>query len=105
MDQKHLSEVLKKTFVQRQILGDYKGAYSMGITLNPNDKKQLAISLRIESEELGSFPSSVYVGKEAVPVVVNGRFVPPSAARHPRSWYRVRTRRTPRVTARRTPQA
>lgn len=74
MDQEYLSQILKSEVVHRKILKAYAGAYSIGITINPQNAKQLAIKLDVEGDDLEQFPTSLSVGKEEIPVIVTGHF-------------------------------
>jgi len=72
MDAKQLMNWVEEPATHRQIVGDYEGGYSLGVTDNPP-----AFLLRVESSEASHFPTKVNVHGVEVPVIVHGNFVPP----------------------------
>ncbi len=78
MQQARLLDLLKKPEVQRNILGDYRGGYSLGLTLNPENRNQLAIRLRIEADDRWDFPDEIEVDGERIPLIVNPNFQMPT---------------------------
>ncbi|HTU18179.1 MAG TPA: hypothetical protein VMG10_08950 [Gemmataceae bacterium] len=72
MDVKELMSWAEEAATHQKIVGDYEGAYSLGVTDNP-----LAFLLRVEPDEISRFPTTVNLHGVDVPVVVHGNFVPP----------------------------
>jgi hypothetical protein len=72
MDAKQLLRWVEEPATHQQIVGDYDGGYALGVTDAP-----LAFLLRVESSEVGKFPTKVHIHGVEVPVVVHGNFVPP----------------------------
>ena len=77
MKQERLADLIERPETHRLILGNYKGSYSLGLTLNPRNRSQLAIRVRIEGANVAQVPSQIVLEGEAVPVVVNANFVAP----------------------------
>lgn len=82
MDAKQLMHWVEEPATHQRIVGDYDGAYALGVTDNPP-----AFLLRVESKEASEFPTSVNIHGVEVPVVVHGNFAPPVpiGKRHGRS--------------------
>lgn len=74
MDPNRLATLLEKPEVQKSILRGYQGGYSLGLTQNPAKRQELAIRLRIESEDTSPIPSEIVLDGEAVPIVVSPGF-------------------------------
>ena len=74
MDQDRLANLIEKPEVQQQILGDYEGGYSLGLTLNPQNRDEIAIRIRIEGDDAIDIPRQIVLDGEAVPVIVNTNF-------------------------------
>lgn len=68
-----LGNFLKQDSNVKDILGEYTGPYSIGITLQG---EVLALRLRVTE---GNFPEHVMIGDETVPLVVSHDFVQPTA--------------------------
>ena len=79
MDQKMLANLIEQPEVQRMILGDYRGSYSIGITLNPENRRELAIRVRIEGEAATSIPHHITLSGTRIPIIVSTSFIPPVA--------------------------
>lgn len=77
MQQDRLAELVEDPELHRRLLGDYDGAYSLGITLNPEDRSELAIRVRIEGEDASLIAREVELDGELIPVVVNTGFQSP----------------------------
>jgi hypothetical protein len=77
MDQNRLAALIEKPEIQQQILGDYDGGYSLGLTASPSRRGDLAIRVRIESPDADRIPSEIVLDGEAVPVIVNTGFKVP----------------------------
>lgn len=74
MDQNRLASLIEKPEVQNRILGNYEGGYALGLTLNPQNRSELAIRVRIEGEDAGDIPQQILLEGEAVPVIVSTNF-------------------------------
>lgn len=77
MDEDRLATLIEKPEVQQRILGDYAGGYSLGLTSHPSGDGDLAIRVRIESQDADRIPSEVVLDGEAIPVIVNTGFKVP----------------------------
>jgi hypothetical protein len=77
MNQDRLSALIKQPDVQRKILSNYHGVYSIGLTLNPANRRQIAIRVRIEGEDVSKIPSKVVLDGETIPIVVAPNFRAP----------------------------
>lgn len=77
MDQRHLAALIERPEVQRQLLNGYRGPFSLGITLNPWNRRELAISVQIAGSDPSHLPSEVELEGETIPVVVEGDFKTP----------------------------
>ncbi len=71
MDTKQLMSWAEEPATHQKIVGDYDGAYALGVTDNPP-----AFLLRVEPKEVGNFPTKVMIHGVEVPVVVHGSFAP-----------------------------
>lgn len=78
MEANRLATFIEKPEVQQRILGNYEGGYSLGLTSNPSKQGNLAIRVRIESQDAGRIPSEIVLDGEAVPVIVNTGFRVPA---------------------------
>jgi hypothetical protein len=72
-----LASLIETPEVQRRLLGDYSGAYSIGVTTNPSDPDTPAIRVRVQGTESSNIPSELVLDGEIVAVVANTRFTPP----------------------------
>ncbi len=82
MKQNRLAALIERPEVQRRILGDYEGGYSLGLTLNPQNRKELAIRVRIEGDDTADIPSQVVLDGETIPILVAPNFkIPEPLAR------------------------
>lgn len=77
MTQNHLVELIKRPEVQRMILRDYEGAYSIGLTLNPANRSEVAVRVRVERDNANEIPAEIVLEGEAIPVIVNTDFQTP----------------------------
>lgn len=78
MDAKTLGTLAEKPEVQRRILGDYKGPYSLGVARIGNSNQKWGFRLRIEGDFRADTHTIMLEG-EAVPVIITGGFRAPSA--------------------------
>jgi hypothetical protein len=74
MDQERLANLIGRQEIQKKILGNYRGGYSIGLSLNPENRSQLAIRVRIEGQESAGIPSQVVLEGEPIPIIVNTNF-------------------------------
>lgn len=72
MNVNQLTNWVEQPETHRQIVGDYQGSYALGVTTNP-----LAFVLRVEPEDVSSFPNKVNIQGVDVPVIVQGNFKQP----------------------------
>jgi hypothetical protein len=74
MDQERLANLIGRQEIQKKILGNYRGGYSIGLSLNPENRSQLAIRVRIDGQESAGIPSQVVLEGEPIPIIVNTNF-------------------------------
>lgn len=67
-----LTGLVNQPETHRLIVGDYDGAYSLGVTDDPP-----AFLLRVEPADAARFPSAVTVRGQRIPVVVRDDFRAP----------------------------
>ncbi len=77
MDFDHLAALIEQPETLRRILGNYKGAFSLGLTLNPENRKELAIRVRIEGPNSSDIPREITLDGEKIPVIINTNFEAP----------------------------
>ena len=77
MNESSLAEAIQRPEVHRSLLGDYDGAYALGITSSPEGKDRVALLLRIEGTAPKEIPTHIAVDGEQIPVVVQGGFRAP----------------------------
>lgn len=71
-----LAEVVENPDLHHKLLGDYQGAYSLGITSTDNGGD--ALLLQVETEDLSDFPREVLYFGHKIPVIVRGSFRRPT---------------------------
>jgi hypothetical protein len=76
MDPRQLANWVEEPETHQKIVGDYDGAYALGVTDNPP-----AFLLRVEPGDVSHFPTKVNIHGVEVPVVVRGSFLPPKPLR------------------------
>lgn len=81
MNQDRLADLIERPEVQNMILNDYEGGYSLGVTLNPANRSQMAIRVRVEGED-ASIPSQITLEGETIPIIVNRNFKIPEPLSH-----------------------
>lgn len=72
-----LKSVVTRSELHRKVLGDYAGAYSLGITRPDMQKEKYAIALNVEGSDTTRFPSEVEFDGRKIEVIVKGGFVAP----------------------------
>ena len=72
MTTQQLAQMTADPEINRLIVGDYDGAYALGVTDHPP-----AFLLRVEPRDVSRFPRKVRVRGVEVPVIVEGGFRPP----------------------------
>lgn len=77
MQLERLATLIEEPSVHRKILRDYSGGYSLGVTLNPRNRDEFAIRVRIEGNDAGDIPPEIVLDGEAVPIIVNRNFKVP----------------------------
>jgi len=75
MNLEKLAANLDRPEIHRQLLGDYAGAYALGIT--KSDDGQSALLLRVEGNGPENIPAEVLLHDEKVPVIVKKDFKRP----------------------------
>ena len=76
MTDQQLAAALQRPEIHRRVLGNYRGAYSLGVT---RANGRAALSLRVDDPIPGHVPSEILVDGEPVPVIVHGGFRAPRA--------------------------
>jgi hypothetical protein len=71
MDRSYLAQALKRPEVVKNIIGSYKGRFSLGVT---GSQDEPAILLRVEDEHPSELPNHIMVGGEKVRIIVKGGF-------------------------------
>ncbi len=74
MDADRLASLLEQPAVQRQILKQYEGGYSIGVIASPANPAGLAIRVRIESQDDSQIARHLVVDGETIPVLVHTGF-------------------------------
>ncbi|WP_295438302.1 hypothetical protein [uncultured Thiodictyon sp.] len=82
MNQDRLANLIERPEVQQMILNDYDGGYALGITLNPRNRSEIAIRVRIEGAEAASIPSEIILEGETIPIIANTNFKVPDPLNH-----------------------
>jgi hypothetical protein len=77
MDSKTLQESLSAADVHRRIVGDFRGAYSLGISRFPGDESGPALILRVATDDVSNFPDHIEIAGETIPIDVRANFRPP----------------------------
>jgi hypothetical protein len=77
MNMERIATLLEKPEVQKKILKDYHGGYSIGLAANPQDHNRIVIRLRIEGEHF-NIPSQVILEGETIPILVTHGFQLPA---------------------------
>ncbi len=80
-----LIEYIEQPEVQREILGDYKGGYSLGLTANPENRDELAIRVRIEGEDASVIPHQLTFEGRTIRIIVDTNFEIPKPLSLPHS--------------------
>ncbi|GAC1399897.1 MAG: hypothetical protein NVSMB56_15040 [Pyrinomonadaceae bacterium] len=76
MDIERLAKFVEKPEIHRRILGNYRGAYALGVTRNPQHK-DAALSLSVESSDAEKFPREIELDGECVPVIIEPNWSAP----------------------------
>ena len=76
MREQQLAAALQRPEVHREVLGNYRGGYSLGVT---RANGRAALLLRVEDGIPDHVPSEIFVDGEPVPVIVHGDFRAPRA--------------------------
>jgi hypothetical protein len=78
MNVQRLSSLIETPEFHRQVMGDYTGAYSLGITSDPARPSTLAVRVRVQGDEAPGIASELDVDGETIPVIVSTRFQAPA---------------------------
>jgi hypothetical protein len=76
VEQERLACLLEQPEVQQRILGDYNGAYALGLVPS-SDPGKVAIRVRIEGTDPSVIPNQVDLEGETVPILVHTGFKAP----------------------------
>ncbi len=77
MDTRELAALLEKPALHQQLLGPYRGAYSLGIGRDPDNPSAPAIVLHVEGDGPPETPHHIQVGQERVRVIKKTGFIAP----------------------------
>ena len=77
LNQDQVADLVERPDFLRGLLGDYSGAYSLGVGSEPEDPSQPAILLYVEGARPGNIPDSVKIGKDSLRVITKSGFIPP----------------------------
>ena len=69
-----LIKYIEQPEVQREILGNYEGGYSLGLTANPANRSELAIRVRIEGEDASAISRQITLNGYTIPIIVDTNF-------------------------------
>jgi hypothetical protein len=72
VDAKNLMDWVNESQTHREIVGDYRGSYALGVKEDPP-----AFLLRVEPQDVANFPERVTIHGVDVPVIVHGGFKQP----------------------------
>ena len=72
-----LSSALQTPELHRQLLGDYAGAYSVGVGRDPEDPSSAVIVLQVEGDQPPNTPARLQIGSEWVRVITRPGFIVP----------------------------
>jgi hypothetical protein len=73
-----LTHLLEQSDVQRHLLRNYRGGYSLGIIRSPGNEKEYAIGLRVTGPIVEPLPDNLVVDGEQIRVVVTEDFRAPT---------------------------
>ena len=74
MDADRLADLIERPEIQRQVLQEYEGGYSIGLTANPLNPAELAIRVRIEAPDAAQIPKHLVLDGETIPILVHTGF-------------------------------
>jgi hypothetical protein len=77
MDATRLAALIERPEIQRRILNQYDGGYSIGLTARPENPSELAIRVRIAAPDASQIPTSLVLDGETVPILVHAGFTLP----------------------------
>lgn len=75
MDVESLSALTEERTLHRSVVGNYAGPYALGVTLLPNRKAALLLSIPETQHDL--FPKTIDVQGEPIEVIVETEWTPP----------------------------
>ncbi len=81
MDAAMLRDIINRPETHKKILGDYHGAYTLGISRMPEDPRGPQFILRIQGESSEGFPTEIEVNNEKIEIEVNCNFISPRPLR------------------------
>jgi hypothetical protein len=81
METSKLIATLERPEVHRQVVGEYRGPYSLGVAADPLHDNQPTLVLQVESGVPDRFPTEVVIDGEPVRVLVRGGFRAPKPYR------------------------
>ena len=70
MTEDRLAILVQRPDVQRRILRNFDGDYSLGLTLDPHHPGRFAVEVQIEGEDASAIVDRVTLDGESVPVIV-----------------------------------
>ncbi len=77
MDTSRLASILQRPALHQRLLGDYTGAYSLGIGRDPDNPSAPAIILQVENDPPLPTPDYIQIDNESVRVIKKTKFVAP----------------------------
>lgn len=72
-----LSRTIRQPALVRQLIGDYRGAYSLGIGQDPENPSQAAIVLQTENADPSKFLDHIQLDNCSIRIIVRQGFRPP----------------------------
>ena len=79
MDVDILATHLRRPEVLQSVLKGYSGAYSLGVTSDPDDATIPAILIRVSGEDTSALPKSITLDHQKIKVVSLAHFSAPQA--------------------------
>ena len=77
MNVEQLSSLMTEPEIQKSLLGDYRGPYSLGVGADPEDPSSPALILYVGGENAINVPNHIRVGGETLRVITRTGFTAP----------------------------
>jgi hypothetical protein len=77
MDRNSLRKFIDRSQVRSQVLSGYTGAYSLGVTADPQDPGEAVLLLRVATSDTSRFERGIWLGGAYVEIIVRSGYVEP----------------------------